>query len=147
MTGSLRAIVCGGAACAILDGTAATIQFGIRGIKPLRVWQGVASGVLGDPAFLQGWVSGGLGLLLDFLIAFSAAAIFVAACHPLPFLARAYWVSGSLYGLLVYLVMSLIVVPLSRRPKMPKSPSATIIQLIIHVLFVGLPISIAASRL
>ena len=80
MSGVLKAIVWGGAACAILDGIAACVQFGLKGIKPLRVWQGVASGLLGEPAFRQGWASGGFGLLLHCVIAFSVATVFIEAC-------------------------------------------------------------------
>ena len=47
MAGALRAIVWGGAACAVLDGIAVSVQFGLKEIKPLRVWQGVASGLWG----------------------------------------------------------------------------------------------------
>jgi hypothetical protein len=146
MTAELRAIVWGGTVCAILDGVAASVQFGLRGIKPLLVWQGVASGLLNERAFREGWISGGFGLLLHFVIAFSAATVFVEACFALPFLAKAYWISGPLYGVLVFLVMNLIVVPLSARPKRQPSSQIVIVQLIIHILFVGLPIAVAANR-
>lgn len=146
MAGVLRAIVWGGVACAFLDGIAASVQFGLKGIKPLYVWQGVASGLLGERAFREGWASGGLGLLLHFVIAFSVATVFVEACLQLPFLAGAYWISGPLYGVIVFLVMNLAVVPLSRRPQRPASSEVMFVQLIIHVLFVGLPIAMAANR-
>jgi hypothetical protein len=141
-----KAIAWGGAACGILDGLAASVQFGLKGIKPLKVWQGVASGLLGEQAFRDGWASGGLGLLLHFTIAFAAASVFVETCHAFPFLARGYWVYGPLYGVLVFLVMNLIVVPLSARPKRPASPQVIITQLIIHIFFVGLPIAMATDR-
>jgi hypothetical protein len=146
MSGPLEAIVWGGAACAILDGVAASVQFALKGIEPLRIWQGVASGVLGETAFRRGWASGSLGLLLHSVIAFTATAVFVEACPRLPFLAQAWWISGPLYGVLVFLVMNLIVVPLSARPKRPASSQVIIVQLIVHVLFVGLPIAMAANR-
>ena len=146
MAGALSAIVWGGVACAVLDGSSASVQFGLKGIKPLHVWQGVASALLGERAFREGWVSGAFGLLLHFVIAFSVATVFVEACLKLPFLARAYWISGPLYGVIVFLVMNLAVVPLSRRPKRPASSQVIFVQLIIHVLFVGLPIAIAAHR-
>jgi hypothetical protein len=117
------------------------------GIHPLRVWQGVASGLLGERAFRHGWVSGSLGLLLHFIIAFSAAIVFVGLCRQIPFVARAYWISGPVYGVAVFLVMNLVVVPLSARPKRPVPSQAMIVQLIIHVLFVGLPIALATNRI
>jgi hypothetical protein len=116
------------------------------GIAPVRVWQGVASGLLGEAAFGKGWRSGALGLLLHFVIAFTAAAAFVEASRQVPLLARAYWITGPLYGVGVFLVMNLIVVPLSARPKRPASPQAMVIQLVIHILFVGLPIALAANH-
>lgn len=146
MAGALRAIVWGGVACALLDGLAVSVQFGLKGIKPLHVWQGVASGLLGERAFRKGWVGGGFGLLLHFVIAFSAATVFVEACLQLPFLARAYWISGPLYGVIVFLLMNVVVVPLSARPKRPASPQVIFVQLIMHILSVGLPIAMAANR-
>jgi hypothetical protein len=146
MAGALRAIVWGGAACAVLDGLAACVQFGLKRIKPLHVWQGVASGLLGERAFREGWVSGGFGLLLHSLIAFSVATVFVEASLQFPFLVRVYWISGPLYGVIVFLVMNLAVVPLSLRPQRPASSQVIFLQLIIHVLFVGLPIAMAANR-
>jgi hypothetical protein len=121
MSGTLQAIAWGGTACGILDAAVTSLQFVLKGVKPLRVWQGVASGALGVAAFRQGWMSAGLGLILHFIIAFAAAAIFVAASYHVPFLVRAYLVSGPVYGIIVYLVMNAIVVPLSSKPKMPKS--------------------------
>jgi hypothetical protein len=146
MTGALQAIAWGGAACAILDGVAATVQFTLIGISPLRIWQGVASGLLGERAFRQGWVSGGLGLLLHFVIAFVAATVFVEVCLLVPFFARVYWIAGPLYGVAVFLVMNLVVVPLSARPKRPASSRAIAVQVIIHILFVGFPIALATNR-
>jgi hypothetical protein len=148
MSGALQAILWAGSACAILDGVAASVQCGLLGIKPLRVWQGVASGLLGERAFRHGWVSGSLGLLLHFVIAFTAATVFVELCRQLPSFARAYLISGPVYGVAVFLVMNLIVVPFSARPKRPVSSSqAMIAQLIIHVFFVGLPIALATNKI
>lgn len=146
MSGTFLAIFWGGAACAILDAAAASVQCGLQGIGPLRLWQGVASGLLGPAAFRRGRVSAALGLLLHAIIAFTAAAAFVAASYRLPFLLRTPVISGLLYGITVYLVMNFFVVPLSAKPVVGKSTGAVVAQLFIHILFVGLPISISASR-
>lgn len=146
MTETQQAILWGGTACAVLDGTAATVQFRLMNIPPLRVWQSVASGLLGERAFGRGWTSGILGLLLHTVIAFTAAIVFVAASQRVPFLLRSYWVSGPLYGAAVFLVMNLIVVPLSARPKRPPSLQVMLIQVLIHIFFVGLPIALATNH-
>lgn len=146
MTEPLKAIVSGGAACGILDGVAASVQFALRGIEPLRVWQGVASGLMGERAFGMGWFSGAFGLVLHFLIAVIVTTVFVGACPQFPALQQFYWISGPLYGVIVFLVMNLIVVPLSARPKRLAPVMVVAVQIVIHVLFVGLPIVIAANR-
>src|SRR4249919_2254370 len=145
MTEPLKAIVSGGAACGILDGVAASVQFALRGIEPLRVWQGVASGLMGERAFGMGWFSGAFGLVLHFLIAVIVTTVFVGACPQFPALQQFYWISGPLYGVIVFLVMNLIVVPLSARPKRLAPVMVVAVQIVIHVLFVGLPIVIAAN--
>jgi hypothetical protein len=146
MTELLKAIVYGGAACGILDGVAASVQFALRGIEPLRVWQVVASGLMGDRAFGMGWFSGAFGLVLHFLIAMIVTTVFVGACPQFPALQQFYWISGPLYGVIVFLVMNLIVVPLSARPKKPAPVVVVAVQIVIHLFFVGLPIATAANR-
>ena len=53
---------------------------------------------------------------------------------------------SGVYGVIVFLVMNLAVVPLSLRPARPASSPVIFVQLIIHVLFVGMPIAMAANR-
>jgi hypothetical protein len=146
MTALLKAIVYAGAACGILDGVAASVQFALRGIGPLRVWQGVASGLMGERAFGLGWFGGAFGLVLHFLIALIVTTVFVGACQQFPALQQFYWISGPLYGVIVFLVMNLIVVPLSARPKRPAPVLVLAVQILIHMFFVGLPIAMAANR-
>jgi hypothetical protein len=146
MTALLKAIVYGAAACGILDGAAANGQFALRGIEPLRVWQGVASGLMGERAFGLGWFGGAFGLVLHFLIALIVTTVFVGACQQFPALQQFYWISGPLYGVIVFLVMNLIVVPLSARPKRPAPVLVLAVQILIHMFFVGLPIAMAANR-
>jgi len=146
MTELLKAIMWGGTACGILDGVAASVQFALRGIKPLRVWQGVASGLMGDRAFELGWWSGGLGLILHFLIAAIVTTAFVGACAHFPALQQFFWISGPIYGVIVFLVMNLIVVPLSARPERPAPVMVVAVQIVIHMFFVGLPIAMSSNR-
>jgi uncharacterized membrane protein YagU involved in acid resistance len=87
-----------------------------------------------------------LGLLLHFSIALSAASIFSLASRHLPWLLSHTLTAGVLYGLIVYLVMSLIVVPLSARPKTTVTPGQIVSQIIVHALCVGLPISLATKH-
>jgi hypothetical protein len=65
----------------------------------------------------------------------------------LPALLRSPIIAGSLYGIVVFLLMNLVVLPLSAMPKRPVPAAVVVTQLLIHVLFVGLPISLSASRI
>jgi uncharacterized membrane protein YagU involved in acid resistance len=75
-----------------------------------------------------------------------AALVFNLAIRYLPSLLQHFLLSGALYGVLVFLFMNLVVLPLSAIPKRPFSLSASIVPIIVHIFCVGLPISIAASR-
>ncbi len=146
MTDTLRAILWGGLSCAILDGTAATIDFGMRGVSFTRLWQGVASGLLGPASFRYGAKSAALGLFCHVLIAMVSAIVFNLASRYLPSLIKYYLVSGALYGVMVYLFMNLVVIPLSALPKRPFLLSGAIKPMIVHIFCVGLPIALAARR-
>jgi uncharacterized membrane protein YagU involved in acid resistance len=102
--------------------------------------------LLGEKSFRQGGKSVALGLLLHFTVAFSAATVFCLAARQLPLLIALPFVYGVLYGIAVFLVMNLIVVPLSARPKRPVNTAGVVAQILIHIFFVGLPISLSASH-
>jgi hypothetical protein len=141
------AVLAGGAAAAILDGLAATIDFRLRGISFARLWQGVASGALGPSSFQHGNTTVFLGLVFHALIATTAALVFNVTANYAPVLLAHYVASGVLYGIAVYCVMNFVVIPLSAMPPRPFVLAITIRQLLIHIVCVGLPISIAAHWL
>jgi hypothetical protein len=143
-TGAVAAIMWGGLSAGVLDITAAFIRWGM----PMRILQGIASGLLGSRAFRGEWAIAALGLALHFFIAFSAAAIYYAASRQLVFLQRRAVLWGLLYGIVVYMVMSWVVLPLSAFPK-SKAPFSGIgltLSLLTHMFCVGLPIALAVRR-
>ncbi len=83
---AVRAVVWAGFACGVLDITAALVVYGYFGLKPARLLQGIASGLLGPKAFEGGLAMALLGLLCHFVIAFGAAAVYSAASRAIPFL-------------------------------------------------------------
>ena len=143
---TLLAILWGGLLCGVLDITAALVVYGYMGARPLRLLQGIAAGLLGARTYNGGAATALLGLLCHFVIAFSAAAVFVAASRMLPFLVRHAVFSGVLYGIAVYFFMSRVVVPLSAAAKFPFSLKMMVIGVVIHIFCVGLPIALAARR-
>jgi hypothetical protein len=143
---SLLAIVWGGLACGVLDITAALVVYGYFGAKPLRLLQGIAGGLLGPRTYSGGIATALLGLLCHFVIAFSAAAVYVGASRVAPFLVRYAIPCGALYGIAVYFFMSRVVVPLSAAAKFPFSLKMMVIGIVIHIFCVGVPIALPARR-
>jgi len=141
-----KAIVMAGMSCGVLDIAAALLVYGHLGLKPLPLLQGIAGGVLGSRAFYGGFATALLGLFLHFVIAFGAATVFCLSSRALPFLVKYAVSSGALYGAAVYFFMNEFVVPLSEARKHPFSLQMMLIGVVIHVLCVGLPISLSVRR-
>jgi hypothetical protein len=144
---TLRAIFLAGLTAGVLDITAAFVTWAPKGIKPIQILQGIASGLLGPRSFHGGWGTGALGAMFHFLIAFSAAGVFYGASRKLAFMTLRPILSGVLYGIAVYIFMYWVVMPLSAYHKPPFSISATVIAIITHIVWVGLPISLIVRRL
>ena len=141
-----RAILTGWLTAGILDITAASIWSGIYGRSPMRMLQGIAFGAFGPESLQMGWKSAAFGLFTHFLIALTATTLFVFASKALPWLAQHPFISGPLYGIVVYYFMQFVVIPLSRIPARPTPAKSLVIGLVIHMVCVGLPIALAASR-
>jgi hypothetical protein len=144
MTDTLQAILLATLACGTLDAAAATTQAATVGMKPQRVFQGVASGLLGPRSFERGWRTGALGVALHFAIACIISTIYVLASLHLPFLLRHPLTAGGLYGIVAFAVMFFIVLPLSRRPKRPFNRNFAATQLLIHIVIIGWSIALSA---
>lgn len=142
-----RAALKVGLLAGLLDISAAFIQFYLRtGRNPLTVLKFIASGLFGPQALTGGSGMMIVGLLLHFLIALSFALFFFWLATRLPAL-RKWWVlSGILYGLFVWAVMNLLVVPLSRTPQRPFSWPGALMAMAILVVCIGLPIAYGARK-
>ncbi len=139
-----RALLWGALTVGVLDLADAMIFFGLRGVPPARVLQSIASGLLGRAAFGGGLATAALGTLLHFFIALVIVAVFFAASRRIPALLRRPVLSGIGYGVLAYLVMSLVVVPLSAAATGPRGIAVVLNGLLIHMLGVGLPAALFA---
>lgn len=140
------AILWAGLIAGSLDITAAFSVYGFFGLPPVRLLQGIAGGLLGSRTFEGGFATALFGLLCQFVIAFSVAAVYFAVSRRLPFLVEHAVLSGFLYGVGVYFFMNRIVVPLSAATKYPFSLEMMVIGVVIHMFCVGLPISLTVRR-
>jgi uncharacterized membrane protein YagU involved in acid resistance len=143
----LWALLVGGSIAAALDILFAISFAAYNGSAPTALLQTVASGALGEAAFTGGAPTAALGLLLHFLLSYAWAGVFLLAAVRAPALVRRPLVSGIVFGIVVFLSMRLVVLPLSAFPFPVKfKPLATVLDLLSHMFFFGLPIVLAARR-
>lgn len=143
----LIAIVAGGLVAGLLDIAFAISFAAYNGTAPLKLLQVVASGVFGKPAFAGGTAMAAWGLALHFGMSLLWACVFVAAAAVRPSWAQHPFVAGPVFGVIVFLAMRLVVLPLSAFP-FPVSfkPVATILDLLSHMFLFGVPIAVAARE-
>lgn len=144
---ALKAIVFGGLLAGVLDLTAACVTN--YSIGPIRVFQSIASGLLGAESSKGGVWTAILGIFLHFVIALGATVVFYLASRRIKFLINQAVISGALYGVAVYWFMQLVVLPLSAFPykkQLIPEPNQFIVGMIVHILCVGLPIALVVRR-
>lgn len=142
-----QAILWAGLLAGVLDLTAALVTNAFRGMAPVRLLQLIASGLLGADSYNGGLTTAALGVLLHFVIAFAAAAVYYAASRRLGMLVRRPFITGPLYGVAVYLFMNLVTLPLSAFPhKITFRTDLLVTGLVVHMLCVGLPIALVVRR-
>lgn len=130
-----------------LDGLDAAIFIGlVRGPGVLRVFQFIASGLLGTRSFEEGWRSGALGVLLHYFIATVAAGAYYVLSRRLPFFARRPLLGGPVFGIALFVFMHCVVVKLSAAPSRPWETIDLVNQFVAHIFFVGMPIALITAR-
>jgi hypothetical protein len=147
---TFRAIAFGGLLAGVLDLTAACVSgYLIGGVSPVRIFQSIASGLLGRASADGGAATAALGIFLHFVIAFGATMVFYFASREIKFLTRQAIVSGVFYGIAVYWFMQLVVLPLSAFPykkQLIPEPNQFLLGMIIHIFCIGLPIALVARH-
>ena len=115
-----------------------------------RLWQGVASVLIGAVAFEGGAHTALIGLVMHFGVAFGWAAVFLFVVMRLPLvrrvLATRYGVAkvAAVYGPFIWVMMSMVIIPrFTHRP--PTFNYRWWIQFFGHIPFVALPIVAAVS--
>lgn len=135
------AIGIGGVIAGALDLLQACVLFG------WKIPFAIAAGLVGTRAFAGGASYYVLGVLLHFFIALSAASIYYAASFVLEFMKSHPLVCGLLFGMVVDLVMTLIVLPLSAlHAAGPYKLHALLVGLLAHMTVVGLPIAFSVRQ-
>lgn len=106
----------------------------------------IASGVFGNDAFSGGGQMVAAGLFFHYIIALSFTIAYFFIYPRLSFLKKNKILNGITYGLVIWLIMNLIVVPLSMTPELKFSIEGMVTGIIILMVCVGLPVSFFTNR-
>lgn len=167
----LKATLLGGLAAGVLDIGYAFVVYGplSYGLSPMQVLQSVEAGWIGREASAAGgWTAALLGLGTHFMLAAIMACAYVVAATRLAFLRTGPLLWGFAYGLVLYVAMNYVVVPLSAahasghfaasageaaerlgvafsalKPRDPLQLAGTIFT---HTVFVGMPIALINKK-
>lgn len=146
MNNLLPRIIRAGLLVGTLDILTAFVHYYLKtGNNPLGVLQYVASGMFGKEAFLPGYTMFWAGLFLHYIIAFAFTIFFFWLFPKLNFVSKHKVLTGVLYGLFIWSVMNLIVVPLSKIPARPFNVTNALINVAILVVCIGIPLSFMAN--
>ena len=146
MRGSIvRPIIIATLVSGTLDILFAVILTLMRGREPAAMLRFVASGPF--PAATN-WGGAGsvLGLAVHFALMAVMVAIFVVAVRARPSLLDRPMVSGLSYGLITYVAMNLVIVPLRFPAAWPPTALSIATQLFAHIVLLGVPTAFITRR-
>ncbi|MEP6595489.1 MAG: hypothetical protein ABJA71_06060 [Ginsengibacter sp.] len=142
-----KTILATGLIAGTLDAIAAIINYTINGGKlPAGIFQYIASGAVGKQAFTGGTGMVVLGIIFHYTIAFAFTLFFFLVYPRINLLSKNKILTGIAYGIFVWLIMNLIVLPMSNIPSSPFNIKQAIIAAAILILAIGLPVSMIIGR-
>src|SRR5882757_140739 len=144
----LKTIVTAGLVAGTLDISAAIIQYLIRGGKhPQIIFKYIAGAVFGSDAYTTGGTGMIIcGFLFHYVIAFIFTILFFFLYPAFVKVIKNAVALGAIYGLIVWTIMNLLVVPMTKIPSHPFDVQRSIIEALILVFCIGIPISLITSK-
>lgn len=110
-----------------------------------RILMSIASGIFGKAAYSGGTPMVITGLLLHFLIAFIFSVFYYLIYPGIPFLRQRKLLSGIIYGIFIWLVMNLGVLPIVFKGMPLPDAGAALLGVAIVIVAVGIPIAYIVS--
>ena len=140
-----KPIAVGTLVCGTLDILLAVILTLWRGKEPAAMLRFVASGPF--PAAPEWGTNGALlGLATHFALMAIMVAVLVLVVRGRPRLLDKPYRTAIVYGLITYVIMNLVVVPLRFDAPLPPSMLSIVTQLFAHIVLVGIPATLIARR-
>jgi len=142
--GLVRSIIITTAISGMLDLVGAVMSYMmIRRTFPVKILEYIAGGVHGGEALDGSLLMNVQGCLFHFIITGSWTVFFYLLYPHINFLHRSVWLNALIYGIFIWAVMNLLILPLSawKVPVSPINVKEAAKAAIILILCVGLPIA------
>ena len=139
----VNTIIITGLLAGTLDAVAALL---INQVKPMNMFRFIASGAFGAKALAGGLSMALWCVLFHYVIAFFWTILFFLLYPRISGISQNKYVNGVVYGGLIWLVMNLMVLPLSRVSQAPIALKPAVIGAVILIFAVGLPVSLFIHR-
>jgi len=112
-----------------------------------KILQSIASGIFKKEAYTGGSLMAFCGLAFHYLIALSFAWFYFVIYPYLPILKKSVLLSGFLYGIFVWIIMNLIVLPIVF-PVLPEKhlDFPLLLSVLILIFCIGLPIAFITNK-
>jgi uncharacterized membrane protein YagU involved in acid resistance len=144
---TIKTILKSGIVAGTLDAIAGVIVYYIWfKFNPFQVLQFIASGIHGPTAINSGIPMILAGMVYHYFIAFVVAIIYFFAYPKIRLLRDYKIISGLLFGLGIWLIMNLLVLPASNIPKGPFDAGLATVGIMWHMVLVGLPIALITAK-
>lgn len=129
-----------------LDILAAIIQTYLYGGKAVKIFRYIASGVFGEDSFTGGLSYAFYGAAFHYLIAFVWTILFFLLYPRINLLKQNRLLTGVGYGVFIWIIMNLVVLPLSNVPRSSFDLISAATGMLVLIAAVGLPLSYLVSR-
>jgi hypothetical protein len=127
-----------------------TFAFTFHGIMshvwPTRILLSIATGWFGANAMQGGAGIAAIGFFSHYGILLGAAAIYFCATRVMPWMMRHAYLYGVVFGVCIYGVMHLVVLPLSNAPAFKGTTVGTVADFAMHALVIGPAIALTLKR-
>ncbi len=115
-------------------------------LQVFNIFKFIASGIFGKDASTGGLKMIIAGFILHYTIALLFTGLFFWLYPKLNLGSRDKWITGLVYGVLIWITMNIVVLPLSNVVHRPFSLSNALINIGILVLCIGIPLSLFTRR-
>lgn len=143
MKSSIKTIFLAGIIAGFLDGITAVIIPGKMNFS--GVFKFVASGIFGKDASVGGGVMVLYGIIIHFTIAITFAFVYYFSFFRLKFFQKNKFIGGLVYGIFVWGIMNLVLLPFTNIQQRPFNETELIQGILILMICIGLPISLVIN--